>query len=153
MSFMYSTRKTCIVSNLGWSSTARMPASSLGPFLSLLLTPWRHRQADGQLSPLYLPSPNLGSFGAACMKLCCLPPSSLVRNTRLCCLIYVWNVRDIKIVLPWTWRLNHLLYLRTQWMRLQRRSQLEHDHHRRADRARQITASFTRDRRRAHWHI
>ena len=30
---------------------------------------------------------------------------------------------------------------------------LQHDHRRRADRTPQITASFTRDRRRAHWHI
>ena len=35
----------------------------------------------------------------------------------------------------------------------QRYSQFEHDHRRRADRAPQITASFTRDRRRVHWHI
>ena len=40
-----------------------------------------------------------------------------------------------------------------QWMRSQRRSQFEHYHRRRADQAPQITASFTRDRRRAHWHI
>ena len=33
------------------------------------------------------------------------------------------------------------------------RSQLEHDHRRRADRASQVTANFTRDRRRFHWHI
>ena len=38
-------------------------------------------------------------------------------------------------------------------MRSKRRSQFEHDHRRRADRAPQIAASFTRDRRRAHWHI
>ena len=38
-------------------------------------------------------------------------------------------------------------------MRSQRRSQFEHDHRRRADRAPENTASFTRDRRRAHWHI
>ena len=35
------------------------------------------------------PSPSFSSFGAAYVKLCCLPPPSLVRNTRLCCLIYV----------------------------------------------------------------
>ena len=35
----------------------------------------------------------------------------------------------------------------------QRRSQFEHDHRRRADRAPQITASLTRDRRRDQWHI
>ena len=51
--------------------------------------PRRHRQADGQLSPLYLVSPRFSSFGAARVKLCCLPSPSLVRNTRLCCLVYV----------------------------------------------------------------
>ena len=76
--------KSCIVLNLAWSSTtARMPASSL-VFPCHRLTPRRYRQADGQLSPLY--SFQL-SFGAACVELCCLPPPSLVRNTRLCCLI------------------------------------------------------------------
>ena len=38
-------------------------------------------------------------------------------------------------------------------MRSRRRSQFEHNHRRKADRAPQITASFTRDRRRAHWHM
>ena len=37
-------------------------------------------------------------------------------------------------------------------MRSQRRSQFKLDYCRGADRARQFTASFTRDRRRAHWH-
>ena len=32
-------------------------------------------------------SPSFSSFGAASVKLCCLPPPSLVRNTRFCCLI------------------------------------------------------------------
>ena len=35
------------------------------------------------------PSPSFSSFGAACVMLCCLPPPSLVRNTCLCCLVYV----------------------------------------------------------------
>ena len=81
--------QNCIVLKSGWSSTsttARMPASSL-VFLCLRLTPLRHHQADGQLSPLYPPSPCFSSFGAACVNLCCLPPSSLVRNIRLRCLI------------------------------------------------------------------
>ena len=42
---------------------------------------------DGQLSPLYPLSPSFSSFGAACVKLCCLPPPSLVRNARLLCLV------------------------------------------------------------------
>ena len=80
--------QTCIVLKSGWSSTtARMPASSLVLLPCLRLTPRRHRQADGQLSPLYPPSPSFSSFGAACVKLCCLPPPSLVRNIRLCCLV------------------------------------------------------------------
>ena len=36
----------------------------------------------------FSPSPSFSSFGAACVKLCCLPPPSLVRNTCLCCLMY-----------------------------------------------------------------
>ena len=65
----------------------------------------------------------------------------------------VWNVWNIKLFLPWTWILNRLLYLRTQWMRSQGRSQFEHDHRQRVDRAPQITGRFTWDRRRALWHI
>ena len=53
-----------------------------------------------------------------------------------------------EIVFPWIWRLNHPLHLRTRWMRSQWSSQFEHDHRRRADRAPQSTASFTRNRRR-----
>ena len=64
-----------------------MSPSSLVLLPCLRLTPRRHRQADDQLSPLYPPSPSFNSFGAACVKLCCLPPPSLVRNTRLCCLV------------------------------------------------------------------
>ena len=58
---------------------------SLSPSLPLSLR--RHRHVDGQLSPLYPPSPSFSSFGAACVKLCCLPTPSLVRNIRLCCLV------------------------------------------------------------------
>ena len=61
--------QTCIVLKSGWSSTARMPASSLVLFPCLHLNPRRHRQADGQLSSLYPPSPSFSSFGAACVKL------------------------------------------------------------------------------------
>ena len=153
MSFIFSTRQTCIVLKSGRSSTARMLASSWVILPSLPLTPRRHRQVDGQLSPLYLPSPSFSSFGAARVKLCCLPTLSLVRNTRLCCLVYIWNIEDTKVVLPWTWIFNRLLNLRTQWMCSQRISRFELDHRRRVDRAPQITASFTRDRRRARWHI
>ena len=46
-----------------------------------------------------------------------------------------------------------LLHLRTESMRSQRRLQFGHGHRRRADRAPQIPASFTRDRRRAHRHV
>ena len=67
----------------GWSSTVRILRLVVSP-PSLPLTPRRHRHADGQLSSLYAPS----LFGAACVKLCCLPPPSLVRNTHLCCLVY-----------------------------------------------------------------
>ena len=62
----------CIVLKSGWSSTARMPASSLVLLPCVRLTPRRHRQTDGQLSLLHLPSPIFSSFGAACVKLSCL---------------------------------------------------------------------------------
>ena len=65
---------------------------------SLPLTPQRPRQADGQLSSLYPPSPSFSSFG-----LCEALLSSLARQkhpfllSRLCL-----NVGDIKIVMPET---------------------------------------------------
>ena len=79
----------CIVLKSGWSSTARMPrlvvsSPSLSPS-----HPRRHRQADGQLSSLYPPSPRLSSFSPDCVKLCCFPSPSFVRNTRIFCLVYV----------------------------------------------------------------
>ena len=36
------------------------------------------------------PLPSFSSFGAACVKLCCLPITSLVRNTLLCCVVFVY---------------------------------------------------------------
>ena len=45
------------------------------------ITPRRHRQADGQLSPLYPPLPSLSLFGAACVKLSGLSPPWLDRTT------------------------------------------------------------------------
>ena len=77
---------TCIVLMSAWSSTtARMPASSL-VLPCLRLTPQR-RHANGQLSPLWPLSPSFSSFGAACSKLCCLLPLSLIRNISLWCLV------------------------------------------------------------------
>ena len=80
-------QKDCIVLKSGESFTVRMPASSLVALPSPPLTSRRHRQADGQLSPLYPPLPSFSLFGAACVKLCGLPLPSLVRNIRLCCLV------------------------------------------------------------------
>ena len=62
----------------------------------------------------------------------------------------VWNVGVTKVVMPWSWLLNRSLYLRTQCMRLSRRSHFEHNHLRRAEKAPLITARFTRNRRRTH---
>ena len=45
------------------------------------LTPRRHRQVDGQLSPHDTPLLSLSSFGTTCVKLCGLPPPSLGRTT------------------------------------------------------------------------
>ena len=68
---------------------ANARASSLVLLPSLPLTRRRHHQADGQLSSLYRPSPSFSSIGAACVKLCCLPPPLFVRSTRFCCLVNV----------------------------------------------------------------
>ena len=62
----------------------------------------------------------------------------------------VLNVRIMKFVLLGTWTLNGSRYLRTLWTRSKRRSQFEHGHRRRADRAPKITASLARDRQWAH---
>ena len=82
------------------------------------------------------------------MKLFRLPPPSLVRNTRFCCLVY-------GICRRYTGRfaLNLSIESVIVFADRQRRSQFEHDHRRRVDRTPLIKASFTRDRRRAHWHI
>ena len=131
-----------------------MSASSLGLLPALPLTPRCHRQDDGQLSPIYPPSPNFSLFGAACVKLCRLIPPSLVRNARLCCLVCLKRRGyEDRFALNMKTKSSIIFYSSRQWMRSQRRSQFEHDHRRRADRAPQITASHTRDRRRAHWHI
>ena len=57
------------------------PASSFVLLPCPRLTPRRHRQAYGQLSPLHPPLPSLTSFGAACVMPCGLPPPSLDRTT------------------------------------------------------------------------
>ena len=64
----------------GSSTTAQMPPSLVLP-LCLRFIPRRHRQADDQPSPLCPPSPSFSQFGAACVKLCCLPPPSLLRKS------------------------------------------------------------------------
>ena len=64
---IFSIRQTCIVLKSGWSSTARMRASSLVLLPSLPLTPRRHRQADKQLSSLY---PPLAKFRLVWRRLC-----------------------------------------------------------------------------------
>ena len=126
------------------------PAWYLVLFPCPRLTPRRHRQAHGLLSPLYHPLPSLSSFGAACVKLCGLLPRWTESPSLLSRLVSV--VGNIKFVLMWIWTLNRQLYFRTQWVLSQRRSQFKHVYCRGADRAPQITASATRDRRRAHWH-
>ena len=92
----------------------------------------------------------------ACVEHCCLPlcwseTSVSAVSSGVKCRKYkgrfalIMNIKSYRVYL--------VLYLGTQWMRSRRRSQFEHDHRQRADRTPQITASFTRDRRRAHWHI
>ena len=63
--------------------------ASLLVLLPLLLTPRRHRQTMTSSHNFPPPRQSFSSFGAACVKLCCLPLPSLVRNNGLCCLIYV----------------------------------------------------------------
>ena len=92
--------------------------------------------------------PTLAKFKLVWCRLCeTLWSCSLAGQkhpSRLSCL--VGNVGNIKFVFAWTWIFNRVLYLRTtQCTRSQRRSQFEHDHRRRADRAPQVAASFTRD--------
>ena len=131
--------QTSIVLKSSWSSTLRS-------------NPRRHRQVVDQLSPTY----PLAQLQLVWRRLCeALRSSSSLAGQKHPSLLsrLVWTVGNIYFVFQWTWRLNGLLYLRTPWMPWQRRSQFEHDHRRRADREPQITASFTWDRRRAHWHI
>ena len=153
MYFTFSTRQTCIVFKLGWSWTARMPAWSLVLLPCLHITPRCRRQADGQLSPLCSPSSSFSSLWCR-LRETLLSSSSLDGQKHASLLSrLVWNVGNIKFVLPWTCIVYRTSYLRTEWMRWQWPSQFEHDHRRTADRAPQITASFTRDQRRAHWYI
>ena len=72
-------------------------ANAAPPYSSL--TPRRHRQADGQLSSLYPPS-SFTSFGAACVKISCLPPSLVRLKTRLCCLVFDKYRTCIIVVFP-----------------------------------------------------
>ena len=98
----------------------------------------------------FTPPPlGLSSFGAACVKLCGVPPPSLDRTT-------VAAVSSSLHTLSFDVNMNIkrqlYLYFRTQWAPSQRRSQFKHDHCRGADWAPQITTSFTRGRQRAHRH-
>ena len=127
-------------------------ASSLVLLPCFRLTPRHHRQADGQLSPLY---PPLAKFQLVWRRLCAassavflLPrwsetPVSAASSSLKCRKYFAVNKNNK----------SSIIFAGTVWTRSQRRSQFEHDHRRTADRAPQITASFTRDKRRAHWHI
>ena len=108
----------------------------------LMTTPQRHRLPDGQFSSLYL---SLALFQLVWRRLreVLLSFSSLARqihpfllSRHLC--RFALNMKAQSAII---------------FAGRKRRSQFEHDHRRRADRAPQITASFTRGRRRAHLHI
>ena len=143
---------TYIVLKSGCSSTARMSHLVVSP---PSLSPSHPPTPPPRRWPALITLPPLAKFQLFWRRLCeaLLSFSTLAGQKHQSLLSRLWHVGDIKVVLPWTWRLNRLLYLWTQWMRWQRRSQFEHDHRRRADRAPEIEASFTQDRRRAHWHI
>ena len=75
--------ETCIALKSGLSctsTTARTPISSLIVPCPRLI-PCHHSQADGRPSPVCRPSLSFSSFGAACVKLCGLPPPSLDKTT------------------------------------------------------------------------
>ena len=150
MSFIFSTRLVTFWSQAG-ALRRECHASSLVLLPSLPLIPRLQRQADGQLSPLYPPSPSFSSFGADRVEICCLPRWSETPVSAVSSMSDIHRRYKARFALN-MWRLNRPLYLRTQWMRWQRRSQFEHDHRPKIDRAPQITASFTRDRRQAHWY-
>ena len=147
MSFIFSTRLASFF-KFGWNSTAWIPRLVVSPpslshpdAPATLMARFPHFTPPRQVSALLASLVWSSAVFLAGQK----HPSLLFRL----CLTFVG---DIKVVLPSTWRLNRPLYLRTEWIRWQRRSQLENDHRRRADRAPQITTSFTWDRRRAYWH-
>ena len=147
LNVLYVFDPTCIVLMSGWSSTARMPRLVVSPASLSLSLPDATRPMTSSLHF----TPPIAKFQLARRRLCeALLSSSLVRNTSFCCLVYeicrryegrfaLNNVMKIKSVVTFADR--------------QRRSQFEHDHGRRADRAPQITASFTRDTQRARWHM
>ena len=82
VSIVFSTRLVRMVLQSGWSSTARMPASSLVLLPSLPLIPPRHRLADGQISHRFTP---IAKFHLVWRRLCeaLLSSSSLAGEKHL----------------------------------------------------------------------
>ena len=74
LSALYSFDSTCIVLKSGWSSTARITRLVVSPpSLSPSAPPTPPPSRWPALTTLP-PSPSFSSFGAACVKFCCLPP-------------------------------------------------------------------------------
>ena len=109
------------------------------------LTPRHHRQGDGQLSPRCTSLPSLTSFGAACVKLCGLPRPSLDRTTVAAVSSSLHRKYKVRFELNMNIK-QSIIFSNTV-------DAFTAKVERGADRAPQITASFTRDRRRAHSHI
>ena len=114
------------------------------------LTPRRHRQADGQLSPLNSPPCQVD---AVLFRSSCLFERSSLRCPSIGPVLNIIYIRKYKGHFAVNTNIKSLICLWTQWVHSQRRSQFKQDYCRGADRAPQIKAGFTRDRRRTHWHI
>ena len=107
LNVLYIFDQTCIVLKSGCSSTVRMTRLVVSPpSLSSSHPPMPPPRRWPALVTLP-PSPSFSSFGAACVKLCCLAltetPVSAVSSMSAMC-------PRLKVVLP---RLNRLLYFRT----------------------------------------
>ena len=90
--------QTCIVLKSGSSSTMG-PTNLLSSYLVSVSPPTATAKPMAS-SHHFTPLPSFSCFVATCIKLCGLPPS-LVRNTRLCCLVYrSLKCRKYQVVFP-----------------------------------------------------
>ena len=100
------------------------------PKRCLTNTPRRRRQAISKLSSLYPAHLALLLWSSAVFL---LSRSSDTPFSAVWCMSNIWLTYEYCFAL--NVNVKYALYFRTQWMCWQRRSQFEHDHRRRADRA------------------